>query len=107
MAWLVLSFRTFRETKIAGLARDRNNFASFLPNQLPGFFSGNGSCKEHVIPTGQLLLLPYVTAQMTKPSRVIYFFCIFSLVWRREGSSFIFNPRSWKNKSPGGKEGVF
>ncbi len=50
----------------------------------------------------------YVIAQIQKSSRVISLSCIFSQVWtEREGSSFIFNPRSWKNKSPGGKRRGF
>jgi hypothetical protein len=79
----------------------------------PAFLSGNGNCKEHFKPTDQPHLLGKAYVQYTvghhanHKNRAASSLFPVSSHWfgRREGSSFIFNPRSWKNKSPGGKEG--
>jgi hypothetical protein len=91
-------------------------FGIFLALPLAaGFLSGNGSCKELVIPTGQLKLrgkvcVPYALRHRANhKNRAASSLCPVSSHWfgRREGSSFIFNPRSWKNKSPGGERRGF
>jgi hypothetical protein len=94
----------------------RKNLASFLLYQLPLSFClvmeavksmlyrrAKSCCVEK-----QMYNTPYVITQITKNLPASSLCPVSSHRFgRREESSFIFNPRSWKNKSPGGKEGVF